>query len=246
MPQTQTPVIEDNQDPGQDQQEHCFVQYLQQAVGDVPPQNLPSFVGAAEGEGERTTELTANNFGYEFGRDGGMSGADNKSLVERRWENGDVNVATGQDESELVMAGMEGKVEMNTGNLNVPDEAAGELATTMVWPELTLAISGGKLDMEALFSWTAEVIARSEFSKVWATATTISLKIDVADIEEAAVTTTRAADNDGANKDVVKNRPANKLLKVECGWYMLKQNQQKKRQPAPQPRRKNPHNVTSR
>jgi len=38
------------------------------------------------------------------------------------------------------------------------------------------------------------------------------------DIEEATITTTGAADNDGANDD----KAADKLLKVESGWDMLK------------------------
>ena len=44
---------------------------------------------------------------------------------------GEVNAAMGQDELEPVMAGTEGNVKTNAGNLNVPDEAARELATTI-------------------------------------------------------------------------------------------------------------------
>ena len=54
-----------------------------------------------------------------------------------------MNVATGQDELEPVMTGTEGNVDTNAGNLNVPDEAAAELAATIAWLELTLALSGG-------------------------------------------------------------------------------------------------------
>ena len=46
------PVSYDVQAPDQDQQEQCYVHYLQEAVGSVLPQNLPpSFMGAAEEEG---------------------------------------------------------------------------------------------------------------------------------------------------------------------------------------------------
>jgi len=41
------------------------------------------------------------------------------------------------------MAGTEGNVNTNAGNLNVPDEAAAELVATIAWLELTLALSGG-------------------------------------------------------------------------------------------------------
>ena len=87
-----------------------------------------------------------------------------------------MNVATARDQLEAVMTGTEGNVEMNAGNLNVPDEPAGELATTIAWPQLTLAITGGTLDIEAEFSQTAEMMAGSEFSRAWATATAISLE----------------------------------------------------------------------
>ena len=135
---------------------------------------------------------------------------------------GDVNAATGRDELEPVMAGTEGKVEMNAGNLNVPDEAARELATTIAWPESTLAKTGETLDIGAVFSRTAEMMTGSEFSRAWATATAISLEKDVADVEEAAETTTGAADDGGATEEEGKNRPADRLLKVERGWDMLR------------------------
>lgn len=44
---------------------------------------------------------------------------------------------------EPVMAGTEGNIGTNAGNLNVPDEAAAQLAATIGWPGLTLALSGG-------------------------------------------------------------------------------------------------------
>lgn len=70
-------------------------------------------------------------------------------------------------------------------------------------------------------------MASSEFSRVWATATEISLEKDVAYTEEAAVTIFGIAEEDGAEEDEVfegqktrevKNRPTDKLLKVESGW----------------------------
>lgn len=79
------------------------------------------------------------------------------------------------------------------------------------------------------------MMARSEFSKAWTTATALSLDIDVVNIDKATVTVTGAADNDRANEDEVKNRPADKLLKVEHGWDILKTNSERKRHRAPQP-----------
>ena len=137
---------------------------------------------------------------------------------------GEVNVATGRDELELEMAGKEGNVETNADNLTIPDEAVGELATTIAWSELTLALSAWTLDIEAVFSRTPELMAGSEFSKAWATDTAVSLDIDKADIDEAAVTMTGAADDDGADDDEVENRPAEKLLTVERDWDILKTN----------------------
>ena len=64
-----------------------------------------------------------------------------KAGVTRVAITGEVNVATGRDEG--VMASTEGNVRMTAGNLNVPDKASGELATSIAWPELTLAILAG-------------------------------------------------------------------------------------------------------
>lgn len=168
-------------------------------------------------------------------KEGGKKGLSKPEKAPVTWVaiTGEVNVATGLDELELVMAGKEGNIETNADNLNVPEEAVGELATTIAWPELTLVLSAGTLDKDNVFSRTPEMMAGSEFSKVWGTDTTISLDIDVADIDEAAVTITGAADDDEADKDEVKNWPAEKLLKVERGWDMLKTNSEIKRQPAP-------------
>ena len=126
---------------------------------------------------------------------------------------GKVNVATGQDEP--VMASTEGNVKMNAGNLNVPDKAVGELA------ELTLAISGRKLDIEAVFLQTTEMMAENEFSRAWSTATAILLEIDLADIEEATITATGAADDDGANEDEVEKKKASRQAFEGQKWLGL-------------------------
>ena len=45
------PVSENNQAPGQDHREQCYILYLQRAVGVVPPQNLPPLWGQWSGGG---------------------------------------------------------------------------------------------------------------------------------------------------------------------------------------------------
>ena len=55
-----------------------------------------------------------------------------------------------------------------------------------------------------------------------------------------------ATDSDEADKGEVKNRPAEKLLKVKHSWDNLKTNSERKRQLAPQPLEKNQNNVTGR
>ena len=65
-------------------------------------------------------------------------------------------------------------------------------------------------------------MAGNKFCWVWATATEISLEKDVAYTEEAAVTIFGIAEEDGAEEDEVKDRPTDKLLKVESGWEMLR------------------------
>ena len=47
-----------------------------------------------------------------------------------------MNEGTGQDELEPMMAGMEGSIETNAGNLKGPDKAMRELAAIIAWPEL--------------------------------------------------------------------------------------------------------------
>ena len=66
------------------------------------------------------------------------------------------------------------------------------------------------------------MVASSEFSRRWAMAPAILLERDVEGTEDAAISTTGGGEDDGATEDVVKNRPANKLLKVECCWDMLR------------------------
>ena len=67
------------------------------------------------------------------------------------------------------MAGKEGKLATNGGNLNVPDEAAKEHATTMAGLELKLVIIGeGVLDTGAAFSRIAAMIVGNEFPMAWA------------------------------------------------------------------------------
>ena len=62
-------------------------------------------------------------------------------------------------------------------------------------------------------------MAGSEFSDVRAMATAISMERDVEDTEDTVVTTTGAAE-----EDVVENKPADKLLKVERGCDILRKN----------------------
>lgn len=49
------------------------------------------------------------------------------------------------------------------------------------------------------------MMAGIEFSRAWATATAISPERDVADTEEAVITTTGAIEDDEAEQDEVKN-----------------------------------------
>lgn len=49
------------------------------------------------------------------------------------------------------------------------------------------------------------MMAGSESSNAWATATAISLEKDLEDTEDATVTTTWAAEDDGAKEDIVEN-----------------------------------------
>ena len=71
---------------------------------------------------------------------------------------GEVNVAVKQDELEPVMAGTDRNVEVNAGNLNMPDEATRGLATTIAGPELTF--------VKTMYIG-AEMRASSEFSLAW-------------------------------------------------------------------------------
>lgn len=61
------------------------------------------------------------------------------------------------------------------------------------------------MDIGKAFSRTVEMMAGSESSNAWATATAISLEKDLEDTEDATVTTTWAAEDDGAKEDIVEN-----------------------------------------
>lgn len=74
--------------------------------------------------------------------------------------------------------------------------------------------------MGAVFSVTTKMMAGSELSRAWAMSTAILLERDMEDTEAAALTTTGATEDDGAAEDIVKNRPADRLLEVEHSWVM--------------------------
>ena len=96
-----------------------------------------------------------------------------------------------------LMAGADRNIEMNAGNLNVPVEVRREPSTTIAGPELKLvATDDGALDIGAVFSQSAEMMASSEFFNAWALATAILLERNEKDTEDAAVTTTEAAGDD--------------------------------------------------
>jgi len=86
---------------------------------------------------------------------------------------GEGNESTRQAESEPEMAGPGRKVETNDGNLNVPEGAAWEPATTIAELELTLVTAGGALATGAELSRIAAIIAGSEFPRAVATADAI-------------------------------------------------------------------------
>ena len=64
-----------------------------------------------------------------------------------------------------------------------------------------------------------------KFSNAWRTANAISLERDEEGTEDASVTKTGAAEDNGTEEDGVKNKPADKLLKVERGCVILRKNQ---------------------
>ena len=71
------------------------------------------------------------------------------------------------------MVGTGRKVETNDGNLNVPEDAAWEPATTVAALELTLVTAGGALETGAELSQIATIIAGSEFPRAVSTADAI-------------------------------------------------------------------------
>lgn len=93
---------------------------------------------------------------------------------------------------ELVMVELVVNVETNAGNLNIPEVDKRKLAATIAKLKLALNTAGEiVLDTGAvLFSWSPEIKAGSEFWRTWATATMISLEIEVDAPVEAAVTST--------------------------------------------------------
>ena len=72
------------------------------------------------------------------------------------------------------MAYMGGHVQINDRNLNVPDDAAKEAATTIAVLELTLKTAGGALDTGVELSQIAAIIVGSEFPRAVTTADDIS------------------------------------------------------------------------
>ena len=90
--------------------------------------------------------------------------------------NGD---STGRAEFEPVAADMDGNVDTNEGNVNVPEEAANEPATTIAGMEQTLdATTEGALDTGAEFSRIAGMIVGRELLNAWAIADAMSLEND--------------------------------------------------------------------
>ena len=110
------------------------------------------------------------------------------------------------------MAGTGGNVETNDGNLNVPDDAAKEPATTIAALELTLETASGALDTGAELSRIPAIIVGSEFPRPVAMANAISSESEE---DVPAVTTTDAADDEGEEVQAVQMKTAAKLLLVE-------------------------------
>ena len=76
---------------------------------------------------------------------------------------GTANASTGRAEVEPVVADTDGNVDTNAGNLNVPEEAANEPATTIAELEQTLVVTGGgALDSGTVLSRIAAMMVGSE------------------------------------------------------------------------------------
>ena len=130
--------------------------------------------------------------------------------------NGDAKDSTGRAEFEPVAADMDGNVDTNEGNVNVPDEAAKEPATTIAGVEPTLDVTTeGALDTGAELSRIAAMMVGRELLNAWAIAHAMSLENDEDVPVEAAETTTLAAEEEGEEVHVEGITPADKLLYVE-------------------------------
>ena len=93
-----------------------------------------------------------------------------------------VNGGLRREELELVMGGADRNIETIAGNLNGTEEAAREYATTIAGYQpmhVRVTTTDRALDLGTVFSRIAQMMASSEFSNTWATATAISLEKDV-------------------------------------------------------------------
>ena len=100
-----------------------------------------------------------------------------------------------------MVADTDGNVDTNAGNLNVPEEAANEPATTTAELEqLLVETAGGAIDSGAVLS------------NAWAIADAISLERDEDVPAEAAITAVVAEEEEGDDVHVVAIIPAVKLL----------------------------------
>ena len=112
--------------------------------------------------------------------------------------NGDAKDSTDRAEFEPVVAHMDGNVDTNEGNANIPEEAANEPATTIAGVEQTLDVTTeGALDTGAELSRIAAMMVSRELLNAWATADAMSLENDEDVPAEAAETTTLAAEEEG-------------------------------------------------
>ena len=105
-----------------------------------------------------------------------------------------------------------------------------------------------KYGMLAPLPWLAEIIVEEGADEGWGVTVgevrkwKLHRSMFIWDQSDVPV----ATDSDEADKGEVKNRPAEKLLKVKHSWDNLKTNSERKRQLAPQPLEKNQNNVTGR
>ena len=132
--------------------------------------------------------------------------------------NGDAKDSTGRAKFEPVVADMDGNVDTNEGNANVPEEAANEPATTIAGVEQMLDVTTeGVLDTGAELSRIAAMMVGRELLNAWVIADAMSLENNEDVPVEAAKTTTLAAEEEGEEIHVEGITPADKLLYVERG-----------------------------